>query len=215
MIVSSNELDGMVRKAFRGATYHWGEAEEAGKAAVWLARRNAPFLGDMLSLLREARDHLASMRPLGAGPVVRSGGKLLCPVLAGISLIDLAADMTHGARIEYRDLGFPSLFAPFVSRAEEIAGLRLELHETDGAAFVEQLPSSIATERAEARPLSLILQAVQPKTLDSHPTGGSSQMTVVDHSLWDELSRFAHLTYVPATHASRLFGAGAGVADND
>ncbi|MCB1431892.1 MAG: DUF3726 domain-containing protein, partial [Alphaproteobacteria bacterium] len=30
MFVSFNEIDSMTRKAFRGAGYHWGEAEDAG-----------------------------------------------------------------------------------------------------------------------------------------------------------------------------------------
>lgn len=210
--MSCNELDTMVRKAFRGATYHWGEAEEAGKAAVWLARRDVPFLGDMLLLLKEAQANLASMRPLSAGPLVRSGGKLLCPVLAGISLLDLAAGLTDGARIEYRDLGFPSLFAPFVSWAEEISALQLELQQTDGVGL---MPFSKVSTRAELGTVSVTLRAIQPKKLHVGTAADSSQMPVVDTPQWEKLSHFAHLTYVPATQASRLFGAGAGVADND
>jgi hypothetical protein len=33
--------------------------------------------------------------------------------------------------------------------------------------------------------------------------------------IWEALGRFAHRTYVPATEASRLKGAGAGLTDND
>ena len=37
----------------------------------------------------------------------------------------------------------------------------------------------------------------------------------VSQSDWARLSRFAHLTYAPATPESRRLGAGAGVTDND
>ena len=33
--------------------------------------------------------------------------------------------------------------------------------------------------------------------------------------IWEALSAFAHRTYVPASEASRLKGAGAGLTDND
>jgi len=37
----------------------------------------------------------------------------------------------------------------------------------------------------------------------------------IGDEIWEALGRFAHRTYVPATEASRLKGAGAGLTDND
>jgi hypothetical protein len=37
----------------------------------------------------------------------------------------------------------------------------------------------------------------------------------MNEEIWEALGRFAHRTYVPATEASRLKGAGAGLTDND
>jgi len=36
-----------------------------------------------------------------------------------------------------------------------------------------------------------------------------------DAEHWATLNRFAHHTYAPASEASRLLGAGAGLSDND
>ena len=46
---------------------------------------------------------------------------------------------------------------------------------------------------------------------------GPSALHAVDmnEEIWEALGRFAHRTYVPATEASRLKGAGAGLTDND
>jgi hypothetical protein len=37
----------------------------------------------------------------------------------------------------------------------------------------------------------------------------------IGDEIWEALSAFAHRTYVPASEASRLKGAGAGLTDND
>ena len=42
MIYSLSEIDAQCKKATRGAGFEWGHAEEAGKAARWLAKHELP-----------------------------------------------------------------------------------------------------------------------------------------------------------------------------
>ena len=53
-----------------------------------------------------------------------------------------------------------------------------------------------------------------PYLLDSAPVAGHGAFAV-DETAWATLTALAHRTYVPATEASRLAGAGAGTTDND
>src|SRR5262249_40800009 len=107
MFVSLNELESTVRKAFRGAGYLWAEAEEAGKAAVWLARRRLPVMQPFLQLVRSLDGAPASRRPVVSASIWRSASSKLCPVLAGIALADTARDLETGDEICFENLLAP------------------------------------------------------------------------------------------------------------
>src|SRR5690242_14111190 len=117
MIVSLNEAETTIRKAFRGAGYHWGEAEEAGKAAVWLVRRKLPVMRPFLQLLRSLDGAPAVRRPIVDAGIWRSASRALCPVLAGIALADAASDLEIGAEIRFENLLAPIVLVPFASFA--------------------------------------------------------------------------------------------------
>jgi hypothetical protein len=215
MIVSMNELDSMTRKAFRGAGYYWGEAEEAGKAATWLACRGFAVLGPVLHLLHEAQMRLPAMRPMKEGHIIRAEGGLLCPVLAGIALSDDAGELRAGQEMHYGGLCAPLLVVPFLSATAAAAPLRLVFHSHAGTveAFGNQCAVHMSPVSAEVGSASL--QALAPVTL----AGGT--ISVTDHALnveaaqWEALSAFGARTHVPASARSRLSGAGAGLQDED
>lgn len=201
--VSLNELEFMTRKAFRGAGYHWGEAEEAGKAAVWLARRNLLPLPAMLGLLARVKADV-------------EGSRAACPVRTGLMLADGALrELRQGSRMSF-ELCAPVLLLPFLADgaadgdtciAAAWSGCSTAIH--DGDLYVGTMqdtpegPQSVVIER---RP-------------DQSPAGMAiapdRRTFAADKAAWDALARFAAETYVPATSRSRLAGAGAGVSDND
>ena len=215
MIVSMNEFDSMTRKAFRGAGYHWGEAEEAGKAATWLACRGFAVLGPVLHLLHEAQMRLPTMRPMKEGHIVRAEGGLLCPVLAGIALSDEAGDLRAGREMQYGGLCAPLLIAPFLSATAIAAPLRLVFHSHGGTIEACGSECALHMSPASADIVSASLQVLAPVTL----AGGA--ISVTDHALnveagqWEALSAYGARTYVPASVRSRLSGAGAGLQDRD
>ena len=215
MIVSMNELDSMTRKAFRGAGYHWGEAEEAGKAAIWLARRGLPALAPILHLLNEAQARLPAMRPQKDAQRIKAAGGLLCPVLAGMALSDAAEELRPARQLQLDPLCAPLLIAPFLAAAAEAIPFRLVI--SSPAVNIEACGRDCAIQihSEAAQDGSAILQALDLQS----PVHGS--ITITDHlptvqpEKWDALSAFAARTYVPATAQSRLSGAGAGLSDQD
>lgn len=215
MIVSMNELDSMTRKAFRGAGYHWGEAEDAGKAAAWLARRGFPVLPPVLKLLKKAQSQLHAMRPIREGQTVRAAGGLLCPVLAGIATSDAAEGLSAGVAIHYGRLCCPVLITPFLAAAADAARLRLVF--TCPAGTVEAGPNActvnIGPEALEVGSGSLL--ALDSGTAMTGTMSPRGHALTVDPGQWETLNAFAARTYVPATAQSRLSGAGAGVQDAD
>ena len=87
MYMSLNEIDVSVKRAARGVGMSWGLAEEAGKAARWLAARRLTRLELVIDYLC-SQDHrpYEDMRPRRNGAVWSSRGGRLCPIVAGASL---------------------------------------------------------------------------------------------------------------------------------
>ena len=119
--LSLSEIEALCFKAARGAGLSWGEAEEAGWAAAWLAR--AGLSGPDL-LLAWLNDLGALKRPVPAPGHWRAPAAPLCPLRTGIALADHAglAEGPGHAPLCVQTVARPPLVLPFVARAAEIAG---------------------------------------------------------------------------------------------
>ena len=214
MFVSLNEVESTIRKAFRGAGYHWGEAEEAGKAAVWLVRRNLPVIKPFLRLLRSLDGSPGSLRPIVSADVWRSASGRLCPILTGIVLADAAMELKIGSEICFQNVLTPILLAPFASFAANGTQLNLSLH-WPGNKIVAQ-GNKCDSDLLNADDQATTFLRVRPPngTFDALTSGGEKTLEV-GSGLWTELNQFAAETYVPASEISRAVGAGAGLTDND
>lgn len=210
MSLSLNEVDALARKATRGAGYPWGFAEEASKAVRGLCAHGfdgCAVLADSLAQT-DGRD-LSQIMPR-PGAVWKAPGGLLCPIAAGAALLD-HLDVRFPLQLE--QVVQPLLLAPFalaMARALE-RGVCLAWEDTrlttDGAALV--LCGPAGASRVSSVELSLVPVPVQgtprPQTTRATP----------DAEALDRLHRLAARTYAPATEASRVSGAGAGLSDND
>jgi hypothetical protein len=213
MILSLNEVEATGRKAARGAGQSWGLAEEAGRAARWLAEWGLPgpsALARVLTALdgAERADHAPQfsrgvwmadpgpLSPLAVGAALwdRAGCGLSQPVYLGpclwpILLLPYAAWIARarGCAISVSWLGMDAV-------AGRGGGL-LACHGDPLIPVTERLTLGDTDDHGGARPVATEV-AVPPEDLD-------------------RLERLAHRTYAPATEESRLSGAGSGLTDND
>ena len=192
MIVSLNEVEVMATKAANGAGRPWGLAQEAGIAAAGLEAMGLPGARCLLRLL-EATDGEADLT-----------GR--CPVLEGAYLCDLGG---MGLPVSFGKMHQPLLLAPFLMQAGVAPTISWPGCEVDvradgltvrGEAMNPTLPVEVRIEGGAANAPALM---PKPGAVD------------ISDEIWEALGRFAHRTYVPATEASRLKGAGAGLTDND
>lgn len=208
MTLSLNEVEATAKKATRGAGYPWGLAEEAGKATRWLCARGLDGCGALATLLVQTDGvDLGTWTPRCDASPWRSSGGNLCPLVAGAALSDRA---TAIRAMQLEGPVVPLLLVPFVgmvARHHEIT-LRIELTKamavTDGrsVALTGRFPDQASVAFIDS---GGSLDAVLPDRHRAAP----------DEMVLNMLERFAHRTYAPATDASRLSGAGAGLADND
>lgn len=191
MSFSLNEVEAMARKAARGAGCDWGLAEEAAKATRWLCAQGL----DGVQLLCAG---LSSEDLAGA-----------CPLKVGASLIDRAATL-DASPLKLAHVAYPALLLPFAAMAARKLQQVIWV-ECDGAHAVTdgQGLAITGTFPDHAVRVDVLVDGVL-----SAPMPPATRATP-DPEAWAALASLAQLTYAPATEASRLHGAGAGLSDND
>ena len=212
MIVSLNETTGLATKAAWGAGRPWGLAQDAGYAVSALEAMHLPGAECLLDLLL-ATDHIACdrLRPVSTRAEVWTGKDGLCPLLTGAYIADAHQ---HDLNVKLERVYTPLLLLPFARLAA--SGCLLKWDETSiiaGKADVSVIGNGVSASTAD------IVEFTQTSGTDVAAAGithsSQSGPVDIDDEIWEGLSALAHRTYVPATEASRLKGAGAGLTDND
>lgn len=210
MILSLNEIEALSRKATRGAGYPWGLAEEAGRAVRWLCVRGMDG-GAVLADLLDQRDGqtLSGATPVLSGDTWGAVDGPLCPLITGAAVSDMALSLSD-RRLHLSHVQQPTLMLPFVGWAAQIVSSPLTLSWVGGQAVCDGAGLQIDGQfPGPAAQLQITPGGVLPLpvSLATRAQIGADSLT--------RLERFANRTYAPATEASRLMGAGAGVSDND
>lgn len=216
MNYSLNEIESMCKRAARGAGMHWGLAEEAGKATRWLTTYDLPGVEGFASLLTrndaKAYDELA---PLLVSDVWKAASGDLCPLSTGAAICDRADVLIDGTIIKIGSIAHPLLLSPFAAAAAKMTDIAIELSWS--GVEVTVTPNGVHITGALSALSAENVDAVQCKRV-GEPLNKMIQQRArqeVDARNWRQLNAFAQRTYAPATEASRLAGAGAGLTDTD
>jgi hypothetical protein len=209
------EAESYLRKAARACGLDWGIAEEAGKAARWLAAFDLPGPEIMLAHLQQlpAGEYRQCVPDCSKEPWQAPGG-LLCPVITGAALADRSSQMLGGHCFRLAATAYPLLLAATVGQAARChrtvfttawAGVRVSCFENG---------LSIEGNRDD-----LLLERVDNITCQQDELSEPQQLPAtrsyaIDYDLFKAIDQLAFQTYAPATEESRA-GAGAGLNDND
>lgn len=215
MILSLNELDALCKKGARGAGYTWGLAEEAGRAARWLAERELDAVGSMADLFEAglARDLSAALPKPEAEQSgqdqIWTGEGSLCALACGAAISD-QADALEAGRIRLTDVIAPLLLVRFAGLAARRLGRPVTIRCDAAMAVTDwEKVSLTGSIKGHAEHVSIALGGRV-----EHETSRRNRAYVEANAL-KRVEIFAHRTYAPATEQSRLLGAGAGLSDND
>jgi hypothetical protein len=211
MTYSLNEIEAHAKKAARGGGYDWGVAEEAGKAVRWLASHGLPGAAVLAAHL-DTQAHDGQPQVLDGDWSSATGA--LCPLTAGVTLNDCADLLTAAHGQTMKNVTDPLLVVPFAAWAAlhikaplTVAwdGVRLTTNGYD--LHVEGSEDDLSTQQTD------VLECFVAK--GSHALAAPALRGNISPDVWAKLNTFAQRTYAPATEASRLLGAGAGISDND
>lgn len=187
MIPSLSEITATGRKATKGAGYSWGLADEAGRATAWLWEHGF----DSITALADVLD---------------AGIPDACPIRIGAGLCDTPPETPA----TFAKVASPILLLSFAAELGKITQSTVKLGIGDGLYFATPEAMFVVQTGLEG-PVTLICHAGEPQgeRLSPHPRRAAPA------EAWARLGKWEHKTYAPATEASRLAGAGAGLSDND
>ena len=223
MKCSLNEIELNCRKAARGCGLPWGVADEAGKAIRWLHAFGLDAVTEYAMLLGEY-DHSSYLdyAPVSLKDIWQARSETLSPIMTGISLCDCLEMMKQRA-IETADIARPLLAVGFLGQAalDKVQAVQIKWGDVSLVLYRDELYISGKLEDLNAvRAKSLTCERLSADGDSNFMGFGIGQElhigdATVDADAWAQLSEYAHRTYVEATEASRLSGAGAGLNDND
>ena len=209
------EAESYLRKAARARGLDWGIAEEAGKAARWLAAFDLPGPETTLAHLQQlpAGEYRQFIPDCSLEPWQAPGG-LLCPVITGAALADRSTQMLDGHCFRLAVTAYPLLLAATVGQAARChrtvfttawAGVRVSCFEN--GLSIEGNRDDLLLARVDS-------VSCQQDKLSEPQQLPSTLSYAIDYGLFQTIDQLAFQTYAPATEASRA-GAGAGLTDND
>ena len=208
---SLGETAALATKAARGAGMPWGLADEAGFAVGWLHARGMPGVAALCRYL-----HWRDAGGLAVWPHAPNSDQFYCPITVGAAFMDGAIAVST----TITSLREPLLLLPFIG--ERAGATPLEVRLNDTVAYVSQ--NGVAGAYVDIRLLvsSANCDIRQPATgtvatdvaAIKRPQDGR-RVASCHFACMQTLQLFAKRTYAPATEASRLAGAGAGLNDND
>lgn len=187
MIPSLSEVTATGRKAAKGAGYSWGLADEAGRATAWLWQHGI----DGITALADVLD---------------AGSPETCPIYIGTGLCDAPPEKT----VAFEGVHSPILLLSFAAELSKITQRSYQL--TFAKAVFSTSPDAMYCTNS-----ATVTQATARFSCD--PVSGEQLVPVprrqAPAQAWARLGAWEHKTYAPASEASRLAGAGAGLSDND
>jgi len=201
---SLSEIETVSKRSTKAAGFSWGIAEEVGKNIRILELfglggiKNLNYYFKVINKKSFEKIHLVTNEN-------KISKKEFCPILAGLSFLDQVRSLEALKEIKFEKIAFPILFLPFVSRASEIIGKKLELN-IDNRVFLLNYNNSIYSNSMNEGVVE-IGNNVSIKFKENQDS--------FEENEWKELYKLSENTFVEENDSLKQSGAGAGLTDND
>lgn len=195
---SLGEIRALSVKAARGSSMDWGMAEEAGFAVQWLEEHG-------LNGVRALAQYLSQVH---RGDTYNDEH---CPLKLGC----MVSDMNNWELLEGKECHEPVLLIPFIANVVKDASISLSWAEINAlingnGVKIDDIEILVSRPSSSKQSLHIKLHDAPCEVLSYKTRVSEGEASYVAI-----LNALAHKVYAPATEASRLSGAGAGLNDND
>ena len=201
---SLSEIETISKRSSRALGFSWGIAEEVGKNIRILEMLGLAGIKNLNYYFR-----VRGKKKFDNLNVINKDNKKtkleFCPIIAGLSFLDQVRSLEKLKEIKFEKVGFPLLFLPFISRASEVIGKKLQL-EIDNKIFLMNYNNSIYSNSLNEGVIEVgnnILIKFR-ENIDSFR-----------ENEWNELYKLSEETFVEENENLKISTAGAGLTDND
>lgn len=200
---SFSEIESTVKKATKAIGFSWGIAEEIGKNIRLLEMFGLPGLKNINQYYKIYK--ISNFENLNEISVLNSPKTHYCPIQSGLNFFDQSIIISEFKEIEIKNLAFPLIFIPFVSRASEIIGKRI-FFKMDNKEFLFNFNQSIYSNYLGGDVL---------EKSDNNKIQFLENKNTFNEEEWLEIYKLSEKTYVEETEELKNKSAGAGLTDND
>tara|TARA_B100000787_G_C16091885_1_gene249314 strand:+ start:25 stop:636 length:612 start_codon:yes stop_codon:yes gene_type:complete len=201
---SLSEIETISKRSSRAAGYSWGVAEEIGKNIRLLEIFSLPGIKNLNNFFKiKKKLKLENISLIGQDNEVSDAE--YCPIMIGVNFLDQIRTLEVLGEINFKNIAFPLLFLPFVSRASEVIGKKILL-KLDANEFILNFNISIFSNYSENKAIESS-KNIYIKILDNTDSFKENE--------WKELYKLSEQIFVEETERLKQAGAGAGLSDND
>ena len=199
-----SEIDTTCKRASRAIGFPWGVAEEIGKNMRMLEMFGIPGVNNLIEYFKIYNENNFQKINLISEKNF-SQAKPFCPITIGLNFLDQINLLKDSKEIQFKNVAYPIIFLPFISRASEIIGKRIFL-TIDEKKFILNFNQTILANSINkliiANSNDLIISF-----LDNNNTFSEEN--------WNDLYELSKKTFVDETDNLKASTAGAGLTDND
>jgi hypothetical protein len=201
---SLSEIETVSKRSSKASGFSWGVAEEVGKNIRLLEMFGIPGIKNLNYYFRMRQKK--SYERLNLITLDNKTSKLeFCPIISGLNFLDQVRSLEDVGEIKFEKIAFPLLFLPFLSRASEVIGKKIEL-KIDNSFFLLNYNTSLYSNSLNLGVIEIgndILIKFQ------------ENKDIFKESEWKELYKLSENTFVEENENLKQTGAGAGLTDND
>ena len=201
---SLSEIETVSKRSTRSMGFSWGVAEEVGKNIRMLEMFGLNGIKNLnyYFRIREKKN----FDKLNLIIKKNKPSKLeFCPIIAGLNFLDQVRSLESFEEITFEKMAFPLLFLPFISRASEVIGKKLQL-SIDNRVFLLNFNISLFSNNLNNGVIE-VGNNILIKFQENNDSFKESE--------WRELYKLSENTFVEESDNLKKSGAGAGLTDND
>ena len=202
-MISFSEIDTTVKRASKAVGFSWGIAEEMGKNIRLLEMFGLPGIKNINQYFKIYKhERFEDIKTILKSNV---SNKYYCPILTGTNFFDHSSTILELNEVEIKNLAFPLLFIPFISRTSEVMGKRIFL-KIDNKEFLFNFNQSIYSNYLSGDIIEKS-EIIKLKILENKNSFSENE--------WTELYKLSENTFVEESDDLKEKSAGAGLTDND
>ena len=203
-MISLSEIETTSKRATRAAGFSWGVAEEVGKNMRLLELFGLPGVKNLNEYFKSyKKENYKSIQTFSE--TNEASSIPYCPIELGINFLDQVTFIQKLQKINFKNIAFPILFLPFLSRSSEALGKRI-FCKIDQKEFLFNFNHTIYSNYLKSEIL---------KSCELINISFLENINTFSRDEWEEIYKLSENTFVEENESLKKDAAGAGLTDND